>query len=435
MYKKKSFLFVILFYSLNIVVNSWVLAAAVAGGDFNKGIFRISCIQLQPYDATKEICEKPYDCKCVDVEGVPEEAKYIDRHGLGKTFSYVSPDSIPEEFGGENIPGTHAYFVQKVVDHKEANFTKETKDDERNTLFVRMQCKFSVQSGPAEKTEQTYNFYLGLFVSGREDYYPQSGTKVSQLLPSCPSNTPGTAKVLINSTLSAIQKETIKHFRKVLLETSNADEMDIESQNVTGVSSAILSHKKNFILEVKDEQRKRFIIQSGSKRLDDYGYFIARRLFPQPQTIPPQPRYLIYLNLFGRLPYDPMAEGEKMINPCLVLKGPDSKEVKDGLGNCFFDSEQSFLSVLENPDAPCEIDFTVQKGVNYKLLCVDLSFYSFRDMCRFCRGTFSHMLQKEYLQKRVLDFLTNRFDAGKFRADEGYVFNVMVFGHEKTDKK
>lgn len=429
----------VLFLAFLTIVNSFGIlgndAAAPPATGFGDEASRISCIEILPYDAAQSICPTPHVCACVDADGIPSKVKYSDIHGVGQTFSYVSPDGIPGGLGDQNAPGTHAYFLKHVVAHKKANFTKETKDDERNTLFVRMQCKFLVQSGPAEQTEQIVNFYLGLFVSGREDYYPPSGTKVSQLLPSCPNNTPGTAKSLITPTLSAIQKEAIKHFSKALLETSNADEMDIIRQDVIGVSSAILSQKRNFILEVKDGQTKRFIMQSGSKRLDDYGYFIARRLFPQPQTIPLQPRDSIYLNLFGRLPYDSLMIGDKLLVPCAVLKGLDGKDVKDGLGNCFFDSEQSFLSLLESADAPCETDFTEKKGVNYELSRVDLYFYSYRDMCRFCRGTFSHMMHEKILQEKVLAFLTNRFDKGKFKEQDDYYFNVMVFGHEKTDKQ
>ncbi len=428
----------VLFLAFLTVVNSFcVLGAAATAASSDSSSFRISCIQLKAYDATQPICDTPHDCRCVDADGIQVEVKYSDKHGLGRTFKYVSPDYIPGRLGDQNTPGTHAYFLKQVVDHKNANFTLATKDDERNTLFVRMQCRFLVRADSREQTEQVGNFYLGLFVSGREDYYPQSGVKILQLLPSCPNSTPATAKALITAALlDKTQKEAIMAFSQVLLETSNADEMDIKGQNVTGVSSAILSQKKNFILDVKDGEIKRFIMQSGSKKLDDYGGFIRRRLFPKSQRLGAVDNTdSIFLNLFGRLRYDHLTAGDKVIAPCLVLKGPDGKDLKDGLGNCFFDSEQSFLSMLENADTPCETDFKKENDAMYELSSINLSFYSFRDMCRFCRGTFSHMMHEKILQEKVLSFLTNRFDKGKFKANGGHYFDVMVFGHEKTDKQ
>ncbi|MDP2194305.1 MAG: hypothetical protein Q8K36_07245 [Alphaproteobacteria bacterium] len=404
---------------------------------------RISCIQLLPYDATKEICKTPYDCKCNAHGDIPDPAKYKDIHGIDRTFSYVSPDSIPGGFGDQNIPGTHAYFLKHVVAHKKANFTKETKDDEKNTLFVRMECTFltppttSGESTTATKPHPlVFNFYLGLFVSGRDDYYPQSGAKVSQILPSIPNSTPSAARELLDPDIAQSKKDTIKKFSQALLETSNADAIDIIAQNVEGVSLAILSPKRNFILEVKGGEKKRFIMQSGHRKLDDGGYFIARRFFPKPQIIPFEPRDQIFWNLFGRLRYDQMETSDSIIlEPSMVLTEENGKEKRYGLGRCFFDSEQTFLSMLEAGSAPCETDVPIIAEMQHELLSTNLIFYSFRDMCRFCRGTFSHMLYKTYLQQRVFEFLKKQFDAGKLTVREDRDLSVIVFGHEETPKK
>lgn len=394
--------------------------------------FRISCIQLKEHDATQPICDTPYDCVCADKGGIPDEVKYLDSHGLGKTFDYRVLD-----LGDTPTRETHAYFLRQVVEHKEANFTKESKDDERNTLFVRMQCKFLVEKDSGEKT---VNFYLGLFVSGREDYYPQSGVKVSQLLPSCPNNTPVQVKSLLSRELTKVHFESVQKtgylYSSVYLH-SNADSIDIERQKMKELSAAVVGSKKNFIVSrvADDEKMMRFIMHSG-KKLDDYGYFVNALFFPEPQKVEEQSdRDLIFLNLFGRNRYDPLANGDERIAPCLMLKGLDGKEIKDGLGNCFFDSEQSFLSILGDEDAPYETDFIKNTDETYKLLRVDLSFYSYRDICRFCRGTFSHMMSKGYLQNRILNFLTNKFDKDKLSVIEGCVFNVLVFAHEKTAKQ
>ena len=429
----------VLFLSFLTVVNSFCVFGAAATGDSSgSSSFRISCIQLKAYDATQPICDTPHECRCADADGIQVEVKYSDKHGLGRTFKYVSPDYIPGRLGDQNTPGTHAYFLKQVVDHKNANFTQATKDDERNTLFVRMQCQFLVRADSREQTEQVVNFYLGLFVSGREDYYPQSGVKILQLLPSCPNSTPVQLKNLLSSKLTSMHCESVKQtgylYSSIFL-YSNADSSAIESQKMNELVTAVVASKKNFFIHDEKRTQRRFIMHSG-KKLDDYGSFIRRRLFPKSQRIGAVDNTdSIFWNLFGRLRYDHLTAEDKVIAPCLVLKGPDGKDLKDGLGNCFFDSEQSFLSMLENADTPCETDLKKENDAMYELSAINLSFYSFRDMCRFCRGTFSHMMHEKILQEKVLSFLTNRFDKGKFKANDGHYFNVMVFGHEKTDKQ
>ena len=386
----------------------------------NAELERFACIQLMAYDAQHLICDRPHDCACVP--SVEWMTMYEDQHGLGKTFQYMAAAD----------PELNQTILSQVVQHKKENFSSATKDDERNTLFVRMQYCLQSPDGHIEKR----NVYLGLFVSGREPYY--TGPTMEQLFANVPQSATASMKGAMKQHRVDLLTSTSSSFHDSLYFYSQAKPAAIKSRN-DAVFLAKTGPKKAFICDV-GQGKMRFIMHSGSACLDDEGDFVKNRLAPKivavgranPLALTAQHESIVY-NLFGRLRYDEYQQKGKIVTPCFKKEPKGQKII--GLGHCFFDSEQTFLSLLEQSSDIPEMDFPLPEGEGYVIKGIGIHCYSFRDMCRFCRGTLSHMLFTGALKENVVNFLTNKFDSAKFRTGDGEVdLKLFVYSYEKTSK-
>ena len=73
------------------------------------------------------------------------------------------------------------------------------------------------------------------------------------------------------------------------------------------------------------------------------------------------------------------------------------------LEDCFLHSEQAWLEFLKTP-RPAHIFFSegfdASAAVKYSVVLI-----SYRDLCRYCRGTFSYLLHNGFLEMSLTDFL------------------------------
>ncbi|CAO5683223.1 MAG: hypothetical protein HEEMFOPI_01931 [Holosporales bacterium] len=365
--------------------------------------FRYSCIQILPFDASSETdCSKSSECKCI------ESTVYSDNHGNEQIFRVVDQQESSEE---------HIDILKKVVDYKKINFTG--KEDQRNIMFARISCNFELDG-----KDLIGDFYLGIFVSGKDDYYPKSGVAPLNCFPIvnfCPQGVPENVKYTHRGTqaLGMVYNLSAEKAASSISQSFCMIGQDIKQQKI--------SSKRNF-----DFEELKFSLISGDKLLDEHGVFIRKRLSTLKEAMKmKEPTDTITTVLFKRKRYEEH-EGR---DPCFVLKNLDNQDYRCGLGYCFFDSEQVFLSFLESDSPDCKTNMSIE-GVQYKLNSMKLFLYNYRDMCRFCRGTLSHLLNNKKLSillMRILEDLFNKKNA-KILSDS-YSLEVYAFGHEKTDKQ
>jgi len=147
----------------------------------------------------------------------------------------------------------------------------------------------------------------------------------------------------------------------------------------------------------------------------------------------------------------------KMDDYCIALfdrLGPDTEptskfscfrtdKVKDadsgGLPYYFNDSEQVFLSFLqlaakEEGDSLETIRMVTPKyeGKSERIVTsISLNFYSFFDMCRFCRGTLSQVLSNGFLHTHLTELLTKE----KVSMNGKTPINIYAFGFDRNVNK
>lgn len=109
-----------------------------------------------------------------------------------------------------------------------------------------------------------------------------------------------------------------------------------------------------------------------------------------------------------------------------------------GFNECFKQSEQAFLSCLEDPESGMYIPPSppfLPAGVggderSVVVQSVDLYLYSYLDICRICRGTMSHMLFTKKINKSIESFLEKISPDITF--GENYTLKILAFGHKVT---
>jgi hypothetical protein len=82
---------------------------------------------------------------------------------------------------------------------------------------------------------------------------------------------------------------------------------------------------------------------------------------------------------------------------------PDKKGCFTGVfKDCFAHSEQAFLNFLENP-SPFHVAFSKKFDIR-QATHFNVNLFSYRDICRYCRGTFSHLHSTQQLKRILIDF-------------------------------
>lgn len=105
-----------------------------------------------------------------------------------------------------------------------------------------------------------------------------------------------------------------------------------------------------------------------------------------------------------------------------------------------FGSEQAFLSLLEGS---FELDINGINGLphcyttsplladrKYKISRSEMGLYSFLDICRYCRGTLSHLLGSGKMHQMLGDFFQKLRVGVDFT---GRDMQLLAFSYEKTD--
>lgn len=112
---------------------------------------------------------------------------------------------------------------------------------------------------------------------------------------------------------------------------------------------------------------------------------------------------------------------------------------KSDLDVCFNQSEQAYLSLLEGsfdldinslPHCYTTSHLPAVEGTKYIISKTEYHLYSFLDICRYCRGTLSHLLGSGKMHQQLADF----FRKLKISADfTGSDMQILAFSYETTD--
>lgn len=131
--------------------------------------------------------------------------------------------------------------------------------------------------------------------------------------------------------------------------------------------------------------------------------------------------------LFGR----PSYKDSGPLKACLVKKSD--------LELCFNQAEQAWISLLESsfeqnfndlPHCYTTRPFLTGAAHQYRASRVEINCYSFLDICRYCRGTFSHMMGSGKIHQTLSDFFSKLKVKVDFRGSE---MQMLAFSYERTD--
>ena len=135
--------------------------------------------------------------------------------------------------------------------------------------------------------------------------------------------------------------------------------------------------------------------------------------------------------LFGR----PSYKESGFLKACLAKKSE-----KSDIELCFNQAEQAWLSLLEGsfeqnfnelPHCYTTRPLLARATHQYRASRVEIDWYSFLDICRYCRGTFSHMMGSGKMQDLLIDFFKKLKVNITF--SKATVIQGLAFSYEKTD--
>lgn len=448
----------ILFLTFLIVVNSFGVfgsADATTGASDAFDAKTISCIEILKITHADETDsdERPA-LAASSIATDSSDIRYQDRFGEGKLFKSVPFD------GAAPDQKQDVEMMHDLVTYTKQNFWEEKKEEKsgviKNTCMVRI--KVMLEGG------SNVEYHCGLYVSGFDNY--QRGTIEDYLLHSG-------------------EKQQHKDLRDLSCRASLQSLVTVgDKLSVVGKFSGTIIPEGQSPVEVFMKNRHKYMhslpyfsfgeisffpsswfLQAKIERRDtpdqskDYSWLrkiIRDRLFDSrakvPKTIKEPKTAEEHLQLV-------QAKREKeytMDRVCIALferLGPDTDvtnkfscfrtDKKDtesgGLPYYFNDSEQVFLSFLqfaakEEGDSLETIRIVTPKYVDdskRNATSVSLNFYSFFDMCRFCRGTLSQVLDNGFLHAHLTELLK------KERVSLGgeTPIKIQAFGYDRNVNK
>lgn len=418
MSKGRRFLFLILFSWLGGVHASYVDQSHI---DPN----HVACIQilpitlqsLQEVDVHTPKQESAYKEEVHFARYAPREGqvnnKNLNEYGLGHTFQYVNKSELPESA----IPQEVLTYLSALRDLA-PDYVGE-RNNFRNLLFSRVDFE--------SDQESLASCYLGFFISGNERYsistkkYGEvqaddlfNGVMAFDSCTKLPSDISAGFKNELQTEWRAkfFATDTLNRYSVI----GNYEDMDPKPK-VTVYQKRVLELpigqvKKRFFAPLTVSDRA-----AGIKLRD----VIMNRLYGE---------------LFDRLPgilhleggsistgyhlFDETFQNTKdfLDDPFLGFKG------KGYIDSMFAQSEQAFLNLLDDFFAtdsqfsdsyffpsfsPNFLEILTSQGLNNPInFHCKLTFYSFLDICKYCRGTLSLVSGNSYLKERFEDML-NKF--------------------------
>ena len=411
---KKKFIFSVILI-LNLCYLSLLRAA-----DFDE-LPRFSSIELKPYNpVVPQINE--------DVPLPNGIAPYKEQYGRGPIFDYRLPSNI--EIGTENTSGTHKNILAQLEKYHKA---LPNDDKNRNSLLVIIRLKqkpivpvkivlvktkkFSVFSLIEEMADNpsVVEYLFGVFISGTSDYEFRTLHDLSKsFLEEAKLEFRGHHD--INTALTSLTKKNegqkLLCISKSLLvdplieEYSTLSKDSITEANLIPSSSKSRAPQKSMIYKLKTfnfgicGDSYRFPPISNSRYINNKAAYKFRQRVID--------RFMDKADDIGTRDSRTQALFERSSH----IDTATCKACFEGdeFGKCFFQSEPCFLTCLETKGDGDEFfkrrtDDNLMSGVTYQII-VDL--YSYQDICRVCRGTFSHLLSTGKLRTSLVDFVKEK---------------------------
>lgn len=390
-------------------------------------------------------------------KGAPNE------HNLGKTFAYITPGEIVDS-GADTVK----YMQHVAAYHRTFNACDADPKSNKNVLLVRICITATLQpdrrsgstcgstasggGGAAEGDgSNTYEYFFGIFVSGGQKY--RCGEVRDLVPPSKDLPLPLRSALECKSFRDLWGNESVRAQLRVysLIKDRVPDAILLEDDVEELISEGI--YKTPLLrLQLGGELKKFAPFSNVDVELEKT---IGTRLFSFPASHPlnaifnaPNPataaangeralevsmqrevtgvnREKLTQQLFGKPSY----------KDCGPLKACLAK--KSDLELCFNQAEQAWVSLLEGSfeqninDLPhCYTTRPLLAGQQYRASRVTIDWYSFLDICRYCRGTFSHMIGSGKMHEMLSDFFGKLKVAVDFRGSD---MHMLAFSYEKTD--
>jgi hypothetical protein len=437
-------------------------------------ITRFSSIQIHPFNSPENFCKNSE----LSLDA-PHKAysTYKDQYGLGDIFSYRYPPE--QEIGNENIIGSHLNILSQLNKYTERfgnELTRKKPDEIPNTLLVRL--RFLKESTKGHEKEDCVEFYLGVFTSGREQLRKENLESLNDKI------LEATIKQLRNmyESKNLILNQEVKNG---FLAIAKHESIQSFCKSVEGSLSTYRYNRRTMKLSVNENRLMilPFISlgvyidpsssQSRTYTEDEYKRDVTERLFSDLYVEPtisldtavtvPGALAQVFSAKSGNessitndadvesnseYKYEQQQSHKRMqiiierekrahelfMRPCYATidnrKGCLGDEFKD----CHFHSESCFLTALVTEPPISDViekirgDFDESKSdnVNKCYECI-VDLYSYRDICRICRGTLSIMLSNGQFHKHISKFMKNQKQTALNLSEE--IKAITVYAH------
>ena len=397
--------------------------------------------------------------------------KAPNEYGLGKIFAYVTKREIAES-GRE---GDSVDLIRHVAAyHKTFNACDADPKSNKNVLLVRIRVTATIQSdrgsgsacgsaasgsggAAAVGDSDTYEYFFGICVSGGQKY--RCG-EVRDLIPVGKDLPLPLKSVLEHRGFRGLWGDgpVRHHLRMYSLIKDSVPDALTEADDVDALLTEGVYKTPLLRLRFAGGVVKKFATFSNGDL--DLEKTIGARLFsfPREQTLnaifnAPNPaaisgerallevsmhrevagvnREKLTQELFGR----PSYKESGSLKSCLAKKSE-----KSDIELCFNQAEQAWLSLLEGnfeqnfnelPHCYTTRPLLAEVTYQYRASRVEIDWYSFLDICRYCRGTFSHMMGSGKMQYMLIDFFKKLKVNITF--SKATVIQGLAFSYEKTD--
>lgn len=423
MYRRLGFLSVVIYSFSTLIVS-----ASNTGIDQEGRLIRKACIQIVRHNP---LAEETQDASTTPSETYNEETKipeavalapdtpplgynehftkYKDPFGFSKTCVYHISDANEFDFTPSEIPGskghyaggTHGYYLQQLALYKQSNFIDyaDTSDltkcnnAKRNLLLVRMRIN----------TE--YEYLFGIFASGVADFSTKDQPSIDKVK---------------DGIVGSLKKLTLfDQFPSDAFTPEVIKELLIRSDYY--LAGKFYKIKTFPIVYQEHAQRLAPTCLKKDEAISTTTSRIQSRLFSEAPYCPNTLENCAEAS-FNRSRFTERMFGRSAYCHFINETGDDKVCFIDDVDFCFCQSEQSFMSFLEDENEDEEPLFegsiaershivlggALPKDTPVQIANIRIDMYSTLDICRYCRGTFSHMLENGKLKRTLATFFQRR---------------------------
>ena len=398
------------------------------------------------YSATGLTDIKPNTYGFPSQPSYPTVGTYKDHFGFGRNSVYHVPAAteficnisyatqetsaaITARYSNE----THGYYLQQLALYKQNNF-KDYDDDKvgntktdnakRNLLLVRMRIN-AVSDMPGE-IDQPYEYIFGIFASGVTSFLTKAKPTIGEVGEAIVSSLKKTTQ-FDQFPSNSFSTESIKD---LLIRSGHY--LDGEFYKIKTFPIIYNGQEQRLALSCRKQDDLIATIQSRFFLDDPY-----RAITLEDCARASEVRSRFTARMFGRSAY------------CHFVKetGDDKVCFIDDVDFCFCQSEQLFMSFLEDADENEKPLFygsvserahellgrALPRDVLITAKEIRIDMYSTLDICRYCRGTFSHILQNNRL-KRTLDSFFKRRGVNGLNINDA-TLTMYAFSNNQTNTR